>query len=230
MRAQAAGSHRAPRPRIRLLWLGVVAGAVAAVALFGCRSPGALPQPEPGQVEAGTEYLPLRVGNTWTYTSRRGDLVIRVVDVRAAQGATEVTVEEIAGNQAMTQRTYRQDGMGLFLIRSVESGEVQDYSAEPQPVLLIPPQPGQRWVWRGQIGYRRTHFTAEVGQPETVSTPAGTFAAALPIQVRVMDWVMRNKALVHRQWLAPGIGPVRLDYQVEGGEIIRYELVAYSLQ
>lgn len=200
------------------------ASLAAVLLLLGCSARGPAPPPT-----AGGSYMPLRAGNTWTYTSRRGELVIRVADVRPVNGALEITVEE-ADRQRKTVRTYRQDEMGLFLLRSVAGGEVQDYSQEPQPVLLLPPKPGQRWVWRGQMGQRQNHYTAEVEQPESVTTPAGTFADTLPVHVGVMDKVMRNKSLQHRQWLAPGVGPVRMDFQVEDGEVIRYDLTAYHLQ
>lgn len=173
-------------------------------------------------------YLPLVPGNQWVYISGRGPLTIRVTDARMVGSGREVAVEE-TDQVSVTRRTYREERDRLLLYRSETGGHVQDYSREPQPVLLFPLNEGLSWMWTGPSGTRRYRYMATVTGTQAVATPAGQFPRALAIETVVLDVAEADKPLKHVQWLVPGVGIVRMEYHLKGGSVLTYELASYRL-
>ncbi|MGI5819668.1 MAG: hypothetical protein ACOX9R_16415 [Armatimonadota bacterium] len=193
-----------------------------------------------------TSYLPMRVGNTWTYLMT---FAPDIIPLQAGENQLFDYHETIIGTAAL-------DGTEYFLFRSVreatdeypernwqqirretgdailarlpiydETGQVIVDSYD-LPVLTLPPRQGATWA---NPEFPEITFTiAAVG--EQVSVPAGTFSC-----VRVEEsWeepvedgspILRT----NRSWFSRGVGLVKDETWEDDAKTTMIELTEYTL-
>lgn len=188
---------------------------------------------------AAQNYYPMDVGNMWvlesqdgaersTYTVEETGEQVRLLKMTTETLGTEVTTT----NRAFVE--VAEDGLKLHKIVS-ELGSVFGAAnvefSPPATFFPFPMKLGTSWELEGTtdvtlLGPVTITTTAEVIALEDVVTPAGTFKHCFKIRLRSKT---RSAFSISRstlyQWLAPDIGPVRL----ETDQDIVFALVGFDL-
>lgn len=187
---------------------------------------------------ARTSYLPMQIGNSWTYLMT---LAPGIVPLQEQSNQLFDYHETVTGIASLGENDY-------FLVRSVREGtdeyvervwqQVRRQTDEAiyarvgdpaydLPVLLLPPRQGE--TWSDPIFPELTFVTAAVGQQVTV--PAGTFTC-----VRVEQTYERplqdggSMIETTTAWFARGVGMVKEEIRDDGVLISRLELTNYTVQ
>ncbi|MGD9497197.1 MAG: hypothetical protein AB7Y46_12940 [Armatimonadota bacterium] len=188
---------------------------------------------------SSTSYLPMEIGNTWTYTLTLApgltpeqitdglvfpyhETVIGVADLQGTRYHVIRARREAVGQYP--ERTWQQ-------YRRVTAQAIYARVGDPAydlPILKLPPAAGETWTdpQFPEVAYR-TAATAE-----QVTVPAGTFAC---VRVEQQSETVPNEGespvqFTVRSWYARGVGVVR-DETLEDGELTStLELESYSVQ
>jgi len=167
--------------------------------------------------DSETHYLPLAVGNTWTYAPtdpQFGD-------------SFEWRVTARSGDTATLSRPPGASHSGtVTLVDRVESIDLlRDGTAAGTMVRFVA---GSAWLrpdpWECDDGSE----WAAVEEPDPITTPAGTFTNTLRIERRSV--ANCTDAGTMMEWWAPGAGLVRWEeLNFYAGGPVAFELVDYSV-
>ena len=188
---------------------------------------------------AAQNYYPMDVGNTWVLESQDGAerSTYTVEETGEQVRLLKMTTETLGTEVTSTDRAFvevAEDGLKLHKIVS-ELGSVFGAAnvefSPPATFFPFPMKLGTSWELEGTtdvnlLGPVTITTTAEVIALEDVVTPAGTFKHCFKIRLRSKT---RSAFSISRstlyQWLAPDIGPVRL----ETDQDIVFALVSFHL-
>lgn len=163
-------------------------GWVCVVALFvGCATRGRPPETSPGPSVA--RYLPLKVGNSWTYE-------------RTFLGETGEEKVEIV----RTEGDFYVDSRGNAL--KVDAFGIRD----PKRYLLRGPlESGNAWTVVVSASSTERYRILDVNF--TCEVPAGRFTDCVRVEAKTR--IDQAKSLVNEITFAPGVGMVRFDFFLE---------------
>ncbi len=179
--------------RIRMLALAVLLLAVGWL----------VSAPVPKALKKRTDYYPCAAGTKRLYTGDPSNLnpdfdqSRDVVDARESDGGIDFTVRWIAGRSDLTW-AMRKDENGVHWLS--DGNQVFD-----TPQLILKPKliEGDEWTNDVSVGKQFLYKqTRTVGKEETVSTPAGDFAA-IPIRVK-------QPSSSFTYWYSDGVGLVKI--------------------
>ena len=188
-------------------------------------TPGAtevLTEPAPMDIAAESEapalsYFPVAAGNEWIYESNMGTFT-----VTTAKGNLENEYIYVSKVRNITAESYliigksevacRKQKMNIFLMKDEFS-----YSP-PQVRYPLPIEPEKKFAWKGYKiqGAKRTgsSLEGEISEAEyDIEVPAGKFSCLkLESHYACADGIQQY----FTQWLAPGVGVVKMDCKIEG--------------
>ncbi len=192
----------------------------------------------PAPAPAGEDF-PLLEGMVWKYASNLGEVTTtasRVEDGFLLKSeAPRITLEQVLAPGPGGVMLLR----GRSQIYFVETTRVYD------PPLLrfpLPAEAGKRWEWEGKetvdgdtvISSRITGINE--GR-ETITVPAGSFDCLKTVITTVSSDGTESTSV---QWLARGVGPVRIKVEIEAGgltgflvwllgyDTMEFELLSFS--
>ena len=188
---------------------------------------------------AASNYYPMDVGNVWVLESQDG--AERSTYTVEATGEPvrllKMTTETLGTDVASTNRVFvevAEDGLKLHKIISELGSVFGVANVEFSPPSTFFPSPmklGTSWELEATtdvilLGPVTITTTAEVIALEDVVTPAGTFKHCFKIRMRskTRSALITSRSTLY-QWLAPDIGPVRL----ETDQDIVFELIYSNL-
>ncbi len=199
-------------------------------------------QNTPGIVDRLAEsYFPLNTGNTWVYQTRNGTLYnAKVVADSVVEGDTLRFYEFLGEVQRFL--ASREVVMRWAQTQVFHLGTSVLLENRWQKYLELPPVAGNSWQDTYEnlsVLYNDTlHLvhvlTGQVGTPQEIEVPAGTYEA-YPVEileVRTLEGPQPQRDSVWlRLDLAPGVGPVRilrLEWENGGFEADTFWLVAFQ--
>lgn len=151
-------------------------------------------------------YFPTTVGTKWVYLDDGAEQTVEVTRVKQEDAVAAVTIRRKFADGFETERQVGVSPDGLFLPSPARP-------AEERLLLPLPHRDGQRWVaFLGVCRSGRTSLTAR--GPETVTVPAGKFAAirvemSFAERMWFLDHLYDEGAAV-TAWYARGVGPVKV--------------------
>ena len=189
---------------------------------------------------AASNYYPMDIGNVWVLESQDG--TERSTYTVEATGEKQVRLlkmrtETLGTDVASTNRAFvevAEDGLKLHKIVSELGSVFGVANVEFSPPATFFPSPmklGTSWELEATtdvtlLGPVTITTTAEVIALEDVVTPAGTFKHCFKIRMRskTRSALITSRSTLY-QWLAPDLGPVRL----ETDQDIVFELIYSNL-
>jgi len=189
------------------------------------------PSSSGGESTGSKDYFPLRVGDTWQYRSttadgKQSEFSIKVLNEEKENGNTLYLVETVSTFQPIHDWYSKPSGWVLMHRQEyVKAGNKAEYDPTKQ-FLKNPLASGDSWHWKGKgmMGLEIDESN-DVSGPETVSVPAGKFAA-----MKVMTKVVQGGAPVTKTyWYAAGVGLVK-SMTDTGSVKSTTELLEYSAQ
>lgn len=175
-----------------LLWSVALAAVVASGAVLGgCATTGEGSAGK-GDGEDVSKYLPLAVGNTWTYDrtflGEKGEEVVQIV--RENEG-------------------YFVDNKGNAF--KVDAHGIRD---EKRYLLSVPLEAGNAWKSQTSVSSLERYRILDAGF--TCDVPAGRFNDC--IRVESKNRIDDQRTMVNEITFAPGVGMVKFDFILEAGE------------
>lgn len=209
LQCSTAKERHFPQVRLRYLW---------AVCLFTVISPaGAQPPPDviplisdqflteaPPQLRPARDYVPLRVGDKWTFrlgsgsASANSAATLRVASMQTIGGAEVYCLErQLSPTSDVTKECYSLGADGVYCHHMLQT------DLEP-PVLILksPIVPDIAHNAATKVGGKELTFSI-TAREDRVQVPAGDFQA-----LRVA--VITNTRYKFEYWLAPHIGFVKM--------------------
>ncbi len=168
-----------------------------------------------GQTTTKGDYFPLLIGNSWSY-----DLNIETGETNVQKTMdVQISKKEKIGGVGTYAMEYKLEGKVL---------QTEFYTNENEKVIcykriligtnfdINPPQllydfsslkKGEKWEWRGKVGYQEASLKGEVLGEETITVPGGTFKT-YKVKVIIRDDGGRILVSTDR-WFAQGIGMIK---------------------
>lgn len=170
---------------------------------------------------ARMDWYPLATGTTWTFSYAGGEIVYTVTGTKRF-GSVECTVIEAryAGQQSWTQYVGR-DSWGYKIYGTEQSGT--SWTHEPaMPLLPLGSQKGKTWTWKGNyFGSEYESENEDLG--DEVLEVCGKKVTCRKIVARANLAGQLKMTTTH--WYAPGIGPVRTEYDYDfGGGVSKQDM------
>lgn len=188
---------------------------------------------------AAQNYYPMDVGNVWVLESQDGAerSTYTVEETGEPVRLLKMTTETLGTDVTSTTRAFvevAEDGLKLHKIVA-ELGSVFGVTnvefSPPATFFPFPMKLGTSWELEATtdvnlLGPVTITTNAEVIALEDVVTPAGTFKHCFKIRLRskTRSALLTSRSTLY-QWLAPDIGPVRL----ETSQDIVFELISSNL-
>ena len=173
---------------------------------------------------ATENLLPLRAGAHWSLEVRNEKAALpdeeqRVVGANATGG----TIETLQEGKVTQTETYRVTSKGIEILATGVS--VSQTLSPPLLLIPLPPEEEKVSVWQGSAGSGAQTFVGQawsrVTRRETVTTPAGTFAAWRVDTRTELTLGDRRERVQITRWLTPGIGIVRQKIVTPGQIIVK---------
>ena len=181
----------------------------------------------------GTDYLPLAVGNQWTY-----DMTYRMITIDTLQAngtsTTEITSETVLNNNLEVFEQVTTTTWDTILPNSIDTTYLlltDDYlfvyddlaDTDPDTSLALPFGAGNAWVVYADT---TDTLSAEVLGQETVTVPAGSYNGCWNVEYTSLGQTQND-------WFAQDVGIVKnlmvIDQQTIVIEYLK-ELVSFDLQ
>lgn len=173
-----------------------------------------------GEDKAKTDYLPLKVGNTWTYKAEFGGQKIpftqKVTKIEKKNGQDVASVEADFGGMMMTEQMSSND---KGILRHTFQGMPVD---PPVPALKLPVKKGETWDAKLNIMGQEQKVTMKTEGEEEVTVPAGKYKAV------VVSMVIGDNQATLKQWFAPNVGIVKTTFEF-GGNGGAFELEKFEM-
>lgn len=169
-----------------------------------------------------TTFLPLKVGNKWTYKIEVGgqslETVQKVVKIEKKDGKEIATLEVEIGGQTLSEQTSS-DEKGIFRY-SIQGMPIEP----PVQALKLPFKKGETWEAKFTAQGQETKVAYKSEAEEEVSVPAGKYKTVMvSAQFEVMGQQFSAKI-----WYAPGVGIVKQSFDFGGGGSFSSELVKFE--
>lgn len=175
--------------------------------------------PVPKAAKKPPSYFPLRLGDRWEYRDSREQGVVPHEVTRVTEhpdGTSTVEVSSGSPHPAVTV-TYR------VTLEEVEETHLgTDKLDRPVRVVTTELTPGERWKTSLRVNQNDYTFFWRVGEPTTVTVPAGTFRA-VPVTCGRTDKAGDED---FTRWYADGVGMVKMETR-DGVATIAQELVRF---
>lgn len=232
--------------------------------LLGCKKGGSsdnyVPKKKPALASAmlapGEEmaYMPLAVGNQWTYTieSKRQvgsrvmanpptEITYKVAKVSPEPKGKYAILEVFADDKLADKQVWHVDKSGIY---QVAIGKNLAKFSSPQPVMKFPVKTGESFKWSGT----GTVSTGLVGKSEInsilvgeqpIDAAMGTFNAVSVSSTGKIATAKAKATTTANTWFIPKVGLARYMQQVEGtledgktkfAQLIQLRLKSYSLK
>jgi DUF3108-like len=198
--------------------------------------------PAGGSSFTGTSLYPIAVGNTWTYKLTTaglstGTTVDKIIKVAPVSGGNQVTATHTFNGATTTETLlFGSDGTITMPLTSIGSTTVHVKSGGivwPSQAVIESGQPTTSTIVvaasvAGQSHTFTAHVTVRGLGPASVTVPAGTYHATI-----VQDTVSESIAGITvkigiRNWLAPGVGPVKSQVTTNGTVVSGEELTSFA--
>jgi len=188
---------------------------LAVVCAAGADAPAATQDPKK------PDYAALAKGNRWEYrftaNGQTLDATAEVTDVVVRDGRRVVRSEVRIGGVSFTEERTTDD-RGVYL-HGVHNRTLDP----PRTVLRFPVKAGDTWTEKYKDGDTPTEARSTVGDPETVTVPAGKFRA-VPVETVIRTAASRNTSTT---WYVDGIGVVKMTASLDQ-QPITVELVKFT--
>jgi hypothetical protein len=186
--------------------------------------------PAGGSSFTGTALYPIAVGNTWTYKVTTagvgaGTTVDKITKVVPVSGGNQVTSTHTFNGATTTETIlFGSDGSITLPLSSIGSTTVHVKSGGivvPSQAVIESGQPTTSTIVlvasvAGQSRTLTAHVTVRGLGSGTVTVPAGTYHATV-VQDTVSESVAGYTVKIEiRNWLAPGVGPVKSQVTTNG--------------
>jgi hypothetical protein len=166
-----------------------------------------------GQDKAGAakaDYMPLKVGNKWTYKLDFGGQMVsvnqKVTKVEKKDGTDVATVESEFMGQTMNEQTSSSD-KGIF--RYSFQGMAVD---PPIQALKLPYKKGDAWEAKFKIQGQEQSAKMKSEGEEDVTVPAGKYKAL----VVSMEMDIMGQQVSAKSWFAADVGIVKQTFSFGG--------------
>lgn len=181
----------------------------------------------------GTDYLPLAVGNQWTYAMTYRMITIDTLQVTGTS-TTEITSDTALNNNLEVLEQVTTTTWDSLLPNSVDTTYLlltDDYlfiyddlaDTDPDTSLVLPFGAGNAWVVYADT---TDTLSAEVLGQETVTVPAGSYNSCWNVEYTSLGQTQND-------WFAQDVGIVKnlmvIDQQTIVIEFLK-ELVSFDLQ
>lgn len=155
------------------------------------------------------DWIPLRVGNTWTYSAPDGEYTRTVVGYRTIRGleAAKIVVR-YPDDRTWVEYVVR-DRKGYSSVAYESGGKFRE--SDPFVFFRLPVRGGQKWESQG-VSFK------DCGT-ETIEV-MGRRIACRKIHSLVMTGG-RGATVTYESWYAPGIGLVRERTRTEGNGVVK---------
>lgn len=160
------------------------------------------------------DYMPLKEGNSWTYSLPNGtEVTMKVAGSEEVKGVKCARVEgEIAG-QGKSASWFAADADGIRMYK-FKGPQAEIEFGKPPLQIKLPFKQGDKWQARLPLEQPVDSEMESAGK-ETIKVPAGTFEC-----IRINTVVtMGNNKIVSSTWYADGVGQVQLTMSGGGQEI-----------
>lgn len=169
--------------------------------------------------------LPLRAGAHWTFQVQSDKKILGEEEQRVVRAdARGGTIETIQNGKVVQTETYRLSPKGIEIV-ATGVGAVQTLSP-PLFLVRFPIEEERVDSWQGTAGKGAKTFTGQawsrVTRRETVTTPAGTFAAWRVETRTLLTQGDRQELAYIIRWMTPDIGIVRQKIMTPSGAMIKY--------
>ena len=149
-----------------------------------------------------TDYVPIEVGNSWTFIDAESPLDSGTISItgtrQLADGKTvyiAVVTFESSRHAAFSKLGYLSQATNDLLLFHETLEDLEGDLVYKPPIRV-----GVKWEGENR--------QAEVVAQETVSTPAGVFQNCFRLNAQIED-----KSGYYSIWLAIGVGPVKMEYR-----------------
>ena len=198
---------------MRYFLLSAVFAAGIVTALLGLVASAA---PVPKDATQEPYYLTTK-GTTWTYRVNEREETFVVTDVQKKDGATIVSVGQLAFGKPEWVKDVIVSDAGVFEKKAGSAAH-----KKPLPLLELPAKAGdvKEIDWSGPPpGKEPLKWRKTVGSAEAVKTPAGTFHAISVESAfyrKTEDGGRGELRCREKKWFAPGVGLVREVIEQDG--------------
>lgn len=160
-----------------------------------------------------TNYQPLKVGNSWYYTTSLGTkTLVKVVRKEKAADldcyVMEITPEilgKLIPEKAMEEYLCPQSDMLSRVKKYFMESNTEIAYEPPQPVIHYPLTPGKSWRWSGKQGKTTTELNSTVEKFETIETMGKSFKCAKVVTTSQK----KNVGYANSRWYCKGVGMVK---------------------
>lgn len=165
-----------------------------------------------------TPYMPLDVGNSWTYRAGSQKVVVRVVK-REPVGDVECAVVEAVNGDAKSTEHITSLKKGIY--RYMANGKKV---TPPLLVLKLPVKKEESWEVDSKKNDTVLKGKFTVGEEE-ITVPKGKFKT---ITVSCDDLQFGSRYISLKYWFAENVGMVKQEIQIDGVRVT-LELVDYKV-
>jgi len=159
-----------------------------------------------------TNYLPLKVGNTWNYEVKAGGMEIaasqKVTKIEKKDGKDVATIETtIAGQSINEQMSSTEKGIYRHSYQGVDVDP-------PILIMQLPVKKGDTWTSKFKIMGQELSASMKTEGEEKVTVPAGKYDAV----VISMEMELMGQKITSKSWFAPNVGIVKQQFNLAGTE------------
>lgn len=165
-----------------------------------------------GQEKAATkvDYLPLKVGNSWTYKVEFGgqnlSISQKVSKIEKKNNQDVASIDSDFGGQMITEQTSSTD-KGVFRY------SFQGINVDPPiQALKLPAKKGETWDAKFSIMGQDLTAKMKTEGEEDVTVPAGKYKAVIV----AMDMEIMGQMISAKSWFAPNVGIVKQTFNFAG--------------
>lgn len=186
-------------------------------------SPAPMPAPQPPAVEPEinlSEYLPLKIGNSWKYEGIGNEFASYTEKV-SHQKDNKAQVIRSSGTVTANRYEFTQDSI-LHTYQQHEFYEDKDILDSPANfnaiILKLPLKVGNSWVSESN--------TCEIIDTDvSVETPAGTFEKCLAVKT-----IYKDSGNYSIRYYAKGVGMVKSEYNMPENLKVISQLSSYAVK
>lgn len=165
------------------------------------------------------DYYPLTAGAEWVYQWGKNEMVEKVSEFEEKGGVkTAKTICEIRGKVVSTD-TVRVDKGGVFCTH------INGKEVEPElPLLKFGLTEEEGWEMKSSFQQSRITGRFTLKGVEKVTVPAGQYDTVV-IEGNRSEGAIESKT---KRWYADGVGVVKMEYTMTGGQLQTVELKKYT--
>jgi hypothetical protein len=174
-------------------------------------------------------YLPLKVGNTWYYTTNMGNKVMYKITRKDKVNQKLCYVMESSqfnpekGSASNSVEDYLfPDKLSLQLMKRYFLDSGQEFPYDPaKPILHYPLTPGKIWRWKGKQGEIETEYTFKVEGSEKLHSLGKNFNCLKISMTSLKD----KSSFLNTRWYANGVGIIKESSVIETAPGQKIEMI-----